>query len=83
MKEKFKSVVDWLKIVLIFLLVVSGCGFSSYFVWQAMGTTIQQIILGTLAVGVVWNCIVPFIALIALILVILCAVFIVDWLQSL
>ncbi|EKD53421.1 MAG: hypothetical protein ACD_61C00046G0001 [uncultured bacterium] len=51
-------------------LIIGVCALTSYIVWQAIGTTLQQIILGTLAVGFVWNCVVPVFTVIAILTVI-------------
>ena len=68
----------WLKVAGIFIVVVGGCGLSTYLIWQAMGTTLQQIVLGTLAVGFVWNCILPVIIIVALLVVFLLISYFVD-----
>ena len=64
--------------VVIPLLVLFSCGGLSYLIWQALGTTIQQIILATAAIGFVWNCLLPLFT----VLVILGLVFLGYWLMD-
>jgi len=59
-------------------LIIGVCALTSYTVWQAIGTTLQQIVLGTLAVGIVWNCILPVVIVIAILTVIFGISYLID-----
>ncbi|KKT72321.1 MAG: hypothetical protein UW68_C0040G0003 [Candidatus Collierbacteria bacterium GW2011_GWB1_44_6] len=65
--------------VIIPLLVLGSCGGLSYLVWQALGTTVQQIVLGFITVAVFWQCILPLFGLLLLFAII---VGLAIWLQN-
>jgi len=82
MKSKMQTFFKLFKIIFILILVIGGCGLRSYFVWQALGTTIQQVIIGALAIGLVWNCVVPFLGLLILFVILFIIFRLVEYIQT-